>query len=60
MDLRTEMKKLTWRYRFRTSEEFLAALETLVLEKLAESGENSEDDVAWVRRQVQEIFNERN
>jgi len=56
MDFLTEARKLTWRHRFCTSQDFREALKDLLLEKLAESGENTAGDEAWVEIQVKNLF----
>lgn len=50
-----EAKKAYWREGRRVTPAFRDTLRALLLEKLAQVGEITEDDIAWVEARVQEF-----
>ena len=48
-------KSKVWRHRFQKSEDLCQDLEVLLLEKLSEVGEITEDDIAWAQDRVREF-----
>lgn len=56
-DFLPEAKKAYWRAGLRKTPAFRDKLRSLLLEKLAQAGDITEDDIAWAETRVQELLN---